>query len=86
MIYPMILENPQQLTFFCPEDPLKCNAAHANAKTIIREEVDCGDKKFVADFQQKKDATVTFCQPLRIELRELLNLRLRQGKAIQPFP
>jgi len=73
------------MTLLCPENSVKRNAAQAYAKTAIREEVHCCQKKLVPNPDQKKGAIAALFQPLTIIFRELLDLRLRKGERLDRY-
>jgi hypothetical protein len=73
------------VTLLRSENSVKSKAANTHAKTTIREEVHCCDKKLVANPEQKKGAIAAFFQPVRIIFRELLDLRLREGERIERY-
>jgi len=73
------------VTLLCPENSVKSKAAHAYAKTAIREEVHCCHTKLVANPEKKKGAIAAFFQPVTMMFRELLDLRLREDERFERY-
>src|SRR5258708_39515780 len=72
------------MTLPCPKNAFKGKATHPRTKPTIREQIDCCDDKFIVDVEQKKCAVTAFFQPVGITLHELLDLRLGEGKTVEP--
>src|SRR5258708_32410362 len=71
------------MTLPCPKNAFKGKATHPRTKPTIREQIDCGDEKFIAGVEQKKGTVTAFFQPVGITLHELLDLRLGEGKTVE---
>src|SRR5258708_5656989 len=72
------------MTLPCPKNAFKGKATHPRTKPTIREQIDCGGEKFIVGVEQKKGAVTAFFQPVGITLHELLDLRLGEGKTVEP--
>src|ERR1700746_2699098 len=71
------------MTLLCPKNTLKSKATHPRTKTTIREQIDCGDEKFIVGVEQKKGAGTAFFQPAGRTLHELVDWRLGKRKTVE---
>ena len=65
------------MTLLGAENSLEAETAHSDTHAAVGEKIDRRNKEMAVDLEQKERPITAFLQPLRIPLRELLNLRLR---------